>query len=424
MKKIYLYLLACIGVLFTGCTQAFDNLSEATDVKYISVDVKVNIDVKDLESLSNLVVRLDNYEEDLHYSVKTTEENVLVENVLPGIYTVSVSGSGLDNVGFEYVLNGSLVNVALTEDCQPMTIDLLGLKKSSLIFKELYFAGCRTATNGTYFKDNYYEVYNNSESTVYLDGMHMTCLAPTRATTKLPVWPEEDGNKYAYGDRVWKVPGNGTDYPLQPGESVVFALFGANHQLEIYNPKSPVNLANAEFEFHFGHVNYPDMPALNMEHVYYNGQSEITSGMQWLCSVFGPAMVIFRVPEGETWDPMNDPNLSTTDLSKPTSKTLYVKIPIEYVLDAVECGDNETYINAKRVPAVLDAGIAWVGATYCGLSITRRFETDENGNPVINSHGAHVYMDTNNSTDDFEHGVVPEVRRHGAKMPSWNHSLN
>jgi hypothetical protein len=166
MKKIYLYLLACIGVLFTGCTQAFDNLSEAKDVEYISIDVKVNIDIKDLESLSNLVVKLDNYEEDLHYSVKTTEENVLVENVIPGIYTVSVSGNGLDNVGFEYLLNGSLVNVALTEERQQMSIDLLGLKKSSLIFKELYFAGCRTATNGSYFKDNYYEVYNNYDNNI------------------------------------------------------------------------------------------------------------------------------------------------------------------------------------------------------------------------------------------------------------------
>ena len=422
MKRISLYLLACASVILTGCTQAFDNLSGAKEVENISVGVNVKIDIDDLESLSNLIVRLDNYEEDLHYTVTTTEENVVMNDVLPGIYTVSVSGTGLDNVGFEYLLNGSLVNVALTQNGQQMNIDLLGLKKSSLIFKELYFAGCRTAKGTTYFKDNYYEVYNNSSNTVYLDGMHITCLAPTRATTKLPVWPEEDGNKYCYGDRVWKVAGSGTDYPLQPGESVVFALFGANHQLEIYNPASPVDLSVAEFEFHFGHVNYPDQPAMNMEHVFCNGQKEITSGMQWLCSVFGPAMVIFRVPEGDVWDPVNDPNLSTKNLAT-TSKTLYAKIPIEYVLDAVECVDNDTYINAKRVPAVLDAGIAWVGSTYCGLSVTRKFATDENGNPEINAFGAHVYMDTNNSSDDFECGVVPELRRHGAKMPSWNHSL-
>lgn len=422
MKRISIYLIAFVCTILTGCTQAFDNLSGAEDVEYISIGVNMHISLSDLESRSDLIVKLDNYDENLHETIVVTDENAVIDNVLPGIYTVSVSATGLDEVGFEYILNGNLVNVALVENGQQLDIDLLGLKKSSLIFKELYFAGSKTASNTNYFKDNYYELYNNSTSTVYLDGVHMANLQPTTASTSLPVWPEEDGNNYAYASRVWKVGGSGTDYPLLPGESAVFALFAANHQLDIYNPVSPVDLSVAEFEFHMGSANYPDQPAYNMEHVFYNGKSEIGTVPQWLCSVFGPAMVIFRVPEGETWDPVNDPNLSTTNLAT-TSKTLYAKIPVEYVLDAVECGHNETYMNAKRVPAVLDAGMTWVGTTYCGLSVTRRFATDENGNPEINSFGAYVYMDTNNSTDDFEREVVPELRRNGAKMPSWNHTL-
>ena len=109
MKRISLYLLACASVILTGCTQAFDNLSGAKEVENISVGVNVKIDIDDLESLSNLIVRLDNYEEDLHYTLTTTEENVVMNDVLPGIYTVSVSGTGLDNVGFEYILNGLLL---------------------------------------------------------------------------------------------------------------------------------------------------------------------------------------------------------------------------------------------------------------------------------------------------------------------------
>lgn len=90
---------------------------------------------------------------------------------------------------------------------------------------------------------------------------------------------------------------------------------------------------------------------------------------QYLTSVFGGAYVIFRVPEGEAWDPVNDENMKTTDLSKPNSNVYYAKIPIKYVLDAVEAVNNESKMNAKRVPGVLDAGITWVGATYCGLGM-------------------------------------------------------
>ena len=49
---------------------------------------------------------------------------------------------------------------------------------------------------------------------------------------------------------------------------------------------------------------------------------------QYLTSVFGGAYVIFRVPEGEAWDPVNDENMKTTDLSKPNSNVYYAKIHI------------------------------------------------------------------------------------------------
>ena len=105
-----------------------------------------------------------------------------------------------------------------------------------------------------------------------------------------------------------EIPGNGTDYPLQPGESCVIAQFAANHKLEIYNPTSPVDCSIAEFEFNMNNANYPDQPAFDMEHVYYNGNSTMT-GMQYLTSVFGTGYVIFRIPEEDVWDPVADTSL-------------------------------------------------------------------------------------------------------------------
>ena len=306
-----------------------------------------------------------------------------VDGIIPGIYSVTVSGTAIDTENSEYYINGNSVNAALFKHGSALNIEVQGLKVSPLIFKEIYYCGSRPEKGGVYFRDQFYEIYNNSADVLYLDGIYFANLTPGTATTKLPIWPEADGNNYAYGERVWKFPGNGTEYPLAPGESCIISQFAANHQLDIYNPQSPIDGSSSEFEFNMNNPNFPDQAAYDMQHVFYQGKAEMGSIPQYLTSVFGGAYAIFRVPEGETWDPVNDENMKTTDLSKPNSNVYYAKIPVKYVLDAVEAVDNESKMNAKRVPGVLDAGITWVGATYCGLGIARKLSTGEEGNPII-----------------------------------------
>lgn len=414
MKTIKIYLLALTTLIVAGCTEAFDNLSNAKEIENISVNINVAMSIDDLLN-SKLTLQLTNYDENLVYTFPVDGNSVQATGIIPGIYTISVTGKGMSDVGFEYVLNGNLVNQAVLKNGENFNITVLGVKKSSLIFKELYFAGVPSY----YFRDQCYELYNNSSSTIYLDGIYIANLHPTTATTSLPTW-EDEPDKFVYGARVWKFPGNGTDYPLQPGESVVLAQHAINHKA--VNEKSPVDLSIAEFEFYMGSTVYADQPAINMDHVFYQGKSGTGSIQMWLVSVFGGAYVIFSVPDDVTWDPVNDPQWSAVPVGT-TSKTPYAKIPVEYVLDAVELGNNESMVNAKRIPGVLDAGMSWVGTIYCGLGVCRHFEMDEEGNPKTMEDGSYIYMDTNNSTDDFERGVVPEIRRNGAKMPSWSHSL-
>ena len=97
-----------------------------------------------------------------------------------------------------------------------------------------------------------------------------------------------------------------------------------------------------------------------MVHVFYNGSSAMGTVPQYLTSVFGGAYVIFQIPENVPYDPVNDKNLQTRDLSSSSTK-VYAKIPIRFVLDGVEAGHNETKVKAKRMPVVLDAGMTYVG---------------------------------------------------------------
>src|SRR5690606_41812827 len=135
------------------------------------------------------------------------------------------------------------------------------------------------------------------------------------------------------------------------------------HRFTQHSPHSPIDCSSSEVEFNMDTANFPDQPATDMEHVFYNGLASKGTLPQYLTAVFGGAYVIFTVPEGEAYDPANDPTLKTRNLGT-TSPSLYAKIPIEYVVDAVEAGHNENMIAAKRVASVLDAGMTYVGATY------------------------------------------------------------
>ena len=442
MKKTYIAILTAAAGL-CSCIEMMDSASQADVVNPLNVSFKVKAVTGFVDADGNgtintdfpvdgLTVRFTNFEEDAVIETLTDENGIAQTEVAPGNYTISVFGES-ESEGNTYYLNGSVQNKAITKDITPeqaeasndFSIAIRPAMVGPLCFSQIFYCGSTNPeTQATYFRDQFYEIYNNSADILYLDGIYFANLTPGTATTKLPIWPEADGNNYAYGERVWKFPGNGTEYPLAPGESCIISQFAANHQLDIYNPQSPIDGSSSEFEFNMNNPNFPDQAAYDMQHVFYQGKAEMGSIPQYLTSVFGGAYVIFRVPEGEAWDPVNDENMKTTDLSKPNSNVYYAKIPIKYVLDAVEAVNNESKMNAKRVPGVLDAGITWVGATYCGLGIARKLSTDEEGNPIIREEtGTYIYQDTNNSTDDFERGVVPVMRRNGAKMPSWNHTL-
>ncbi len=420
MKKYILSLYASL-LVFASC-DTFSDIKGGSEVTPIEVSVNLTLAIENIATIQDLTVNFDNYDEDLHISQECTGESVTVGGIIPGIWTITASGTVFDTDDTEYYVNGSIANRAIYNNGTTLDITIQGLEVSPLVFKELYYAGCTNVAGSNYFRDNFYELYNNSSEVQYLDGVHIANLYPTASTSSLPVWPEEDGDNYAYAARVWKFPGSGTDYPLEPGESCVLAQLAVNHQLEIYNPNSPVDCSSAEFEFYMNSTTYPDQPAYNMEHVFYNGSASIGTVQQYLTTVFGPAMVIFRVPEDETWDPVNDANMHTTNLGS-SSSTLYAKIPVRYVLDGVECVDDETAVTEKRMPTVIDAGVTYVGSTYCGLSVARKPMYDDDGEMIRREDGSLIFQDTNNSTNDFDRELIPMLRRYDTGMPAWNHTL-
>lgn len=408
LNKINRLLILSFVFLFSSC-DSFQDADQAKEIQYTRLEIEVESPDYDISG-EGLKVVITNIDKGNVIEKEMTGKSIKIDNIIPGMHNISINGATKDQNNRKILLNGEKIKQPLINAEEKLTIKMKGSQLGPIIFKELFYSG----TANFYFRNQFYELYNNSEETVYLDGLFFANLHPTKATTFMPIWPSGDQGNYVYAIRVWKIPGSGKEYPLAPGESCVISQFAANHKQPQYNPNSPIDGTSSEFEFNMNNKNYPDQKAPDMVHVFYDGKAEMGGSPQYLTSVFGGAFVLFKPNGNKVYDPVNDKSLQAVDLADEYS--IYAKIPIDYIWDAVEAGDNESKLKAKRVPGVLDAGMTYVGATYNSLGVARKkIGTRVDGTPLL--------QDTNNSTNDFDRGVVPEFRRYNSKMPSWNHTL-
>ena len=393
MKKYFL-LLTCAALL-AACDKT-DSVKEIT----VSVQITAPAGAAVPDAYQ---VEFINYNDNSKVEKTAGADGKVTATILPGIYTISVSAEVLE-LGFSVIYSGSLVNENIITDGASYTVEVAIAKSGTLVFKEVYYAGCKTPGGASYFRDQFYEIYNNSETVVYADGLCIGSLYTNQASADQPTWDRENAGDYVYYQWLWQIPGNGTQYPIQPGESIIIAQWATNHKKESLNPNAPVDLSSSEFE---GYIQasatqiQTDEVAINLNHIFR--MSSFASMPQWLHTVSGPALAIF-FPAGDT---------DLTELTTQVGSTAQgVAIPITLILDAVETVNDATKVQLKRIPTVLDAGATTVETTYNGKSVARKIKETKDGR--------NIYQDTNNSTNDFEVQDVAAIRRNGANKPSWN----
>ena len=279
----------------------------------------------------------------------------------------------------------------------PMNL-VLSKNTGGFVFKEIFFAGSKNADLKTYYADQFHEIYNNSNETLYADGLCIGLLEQT--STNPNVWVNTDGtvmDKLPLTFQVWIIPGTGKEHPVLPGKSIIIAQDGIDHKTDPNgNPLSPVNLGKADWESYVAASGKDlDAPAVpNMTLIYTTS----VSMTDWLHSVFGAAVVIFRLPVAWETFVADVNNFKTKPGS--TSTTQFLMVDKSYVIDALEIVSPEVVKRNKRLPIVLDAGYTYIeGGTYCSKSVRRKARL------IID--GRVIYKDTNNSTEDFLHDLVP-----------------
>ena len=249
---------------------------------------------------------------------------------------------------------------------------------------------------------------------VYLDHLCLTPLHPAYATATLPKWPDEDGvDKYAYGVTLWQIQGDGDDWPLLPGESVVISQEAADHTkiASFSGSFGLIDNSKSEWECWAGNPQRVNEEVPDLPYVFWSGT---IIKLQWLTAVSGSAFCLYQ--PGRNLEFGDDDYWKvgvTTQCVVGGSGQQFARMPVGDILDAVELIPTMSDLNMKRIPGIIDSGAASVGGTYLGKSICRKVvATRDDGTPI--------YQDTNNSTDDFEVMDRPAIRRNGEKRPSWS----
>jgi hypothetical protein len=137
--------------------------------------------------------------------------------------------------------------------------------RGPLVFSEFKFnqAAYPSETGGVSYPDaKYFEVYNNSDTTIYLDGRYWGM--GWDIMISFPAWPcvqtsaVRNDPEGIWAQNVFRFPGAGTDHPLLSGQVALVAKVAIDHRA--VHP-ALFDLSNADFEWG-GDADNPDVPNL------------------------------------------------------------------------------------------------------------------------------------------------------------------
>ena len=188
-------------------------------------------------------------------------------HLVPGRYRVAayrpLTDSESARAGVAALASGRIMQVAAGGSVEEI-MELAPNRAESLTISEVYAPSTGGQTGLRYLFHMFFELYNNSDRTVFLDGLtfgrvhtfdidtpHTSCAQSARFRK------DPDG---VWARFLHRFPGGGGQYPLAPGDAVVVALDAVDHS--VVDPRFPDH-SNADFELlGSGDVDNPDVPNL------------------------------------------------------------------------------------------------------------------------------------------------------------------
>ena len=386
MKKLVILLLVLLGACQVYNEPETHNFTVA--VNYPAV-------FKNGAPVSNINVLVRNVNTGREFMQTTNSDGIATFNVRGGNYDIVVSFTEKLHVEIEgfYVKKEVLFNASSNGKLvleNGLTFHLnpeYSILNEGFVIKELYTSGSRSLEGKAYGADKFVEIYNNSDQVLYSDGL---CFGVVRSTTTYEPtpWMDENGEllpRIPLWSFVAIVPGNGEDHPIQPGESFVIALSGLNHRDDPNGNPNSIDLSIAAWEFYVEdgkYVDVPSVPNILMQ--------RITQGTAMVFDVRGQNSILFRLPSNNLQDIFTD---TDNYMVEPGGSFNCFMVPRAWVIDGVENPRKDDRGVFKRLPPSIDVGYIQHDGSYQKVSIKRKVKE------VLN--GRTIYLDTNNSTNDF-----------------------
>lgn len=348
-----------------------------------------------------VTVKIEDIDRGNSYTSKTDKNGTVRFSLTKGIYRIQISDKAEQDI-----FNGLADKVKFVNGDLALNLPLMHSRSGDIVIKEIYCGGCtKLPFEGNYQSDKYMILHNNTSETQYLDGLCFGSLDPYNSqATNVWVTQDESTGATIFPDFlpvtqcVWQFGGTGQTFPLAPGEDAVVVICGAIDHAAQY-PQS-VNLNKPGYfvcynPVYFWNTLYHPAPGdqITPDH-YLNVVIKTGQANAYTFSVFSPATVLFKAKDTTIQDFVSQ---ADNVIQKPGSTVdRIVKVPVDWVLDAVEIYYGGSSNNMKRMPPSVDAGYVTQSALYDGRTLYRH--TDEEASREA---GYEILEDTNNSSSDF-----------------------
>ncbi|QJR34271.1 DUF4876 domain-containing protein [Gemmatimonas groenlandica] len=321
-------------------------------VQRASVTARVTIDPADASlaqqagiGVDGLTVRLTSSRagEPVRTAVTGADGTARFDNLLEGIYTASVdralTAAELQRLPVgqrEAAVFAGGGQVVLTPPAsRDASIALVGARRGSVVISEIFgnYGPPGSGTNN-YVYGSYLEVYNNGDTTAYLDGMLLLQASGLHSSVTSIGGPSCDQSPNSarldstavYTGTIIAFPGSGQDYPIRPGEAKVMAMDAVNHMVAAPE-KEQVDLSRAQFEQFWtdGDVDNPE--SVNMVRVYGTTAGVFGRGLPYFSGSLQHVLLSRAARPFVT--PVDVPYCGASGCTPRTS----ARVPSEYILD-------------------------------------------------------------------------------------------
>lgn len=316
---------------------------------------------------------------------------------IQGTMTVTYPGDDTEHIfrtaASQKVIDGPTSSVSLVWHHYDAT--------NTLVFGEIYVTGTLNAKGTSGLYDTYFTIYNNTDSVQYADGLALVeSKILNSANDEILTAANAFNSNFTVGT-VYVIPGNGTDVPVQPGESIKIVDQAINWDEQV---PGALNHTDADFEWYdettSATVKDTDNPAVANLDKWFCYSATI-----WLPSQqCNRSYALVRFPEGmnvETFlaSQQGDYEYINAATGKQMTGNKCYLIKPEWIIDGVNLCPTETH-KQNVLPTSVDISFAAISdknndKTRFGKKFARR--------TLGTSVGGHtLLLDTNDSANDFE----------------------